>query len=71
MAGKSKPKTLNQALAQRGAMTQLAKRLNITVGYLCDIRYGRKAPSLSLAAEISEATGVPMESLVRRKQEAA
>jgi transcriptional regulator with XRE-family HTH domain len=72
MAGRTpKPTTLDAALAQRGALTQLAKRLDITVGYLCDIRYGRKVPSLGLAAEIADATGVPIASLVRRKQEAA
>jgi transcriptional regulator with XRE-family HTH domain len=66
MAGK-KPTTLNQALARRGAMTDLAKRLDITIGYLCDIRYGRKTPSLELALAISRETGVPVESLSAKK----
>jgi transcriptional regulator with XRE-family HTH domain len=70
MTGK-KPATLNQALARRGAMTELAKRLQITIGYLCDIRYGRKTPSLELALDISRETGVPVDALVVRKRRAA
>lgn len=51
---------------RRGSMTELAKKLDITIPYLCEIRKGRAEPSLGLALRISRETGVPVESLERR-----
>ncbi len=58
--------SLDEVLQPRGSSVRLARRLRISVTYLCDIRKGRKEPSLSLAVDIHRETGVPIESLVRR-----
>lgn len=70
MSASNKPRTLDGALAKRGTLTALAKKLDITISYLCDIRMGRKTPSLELALEIAAETGVPVASLVAPRKAA-
>lgn len=60
---KPKPKTLDEALAPRGSMSALARRLGISVSFLCEIRKRRRVPKVDLALRIVQETGIPVESL--------
>jgi transcriptional regulator with XRE-family HTH domain len=57
--------TLDEALQPRGSLSRLAADLGVSVSYLCEVRKGRRTPSLALALEISRVTGVPVASLVK------
>lgn len=58
--------TLDTYLAlKRGRLVELARRLNVTPQRLCDIRKGRRVPSLELAVAIQRETGVPVESFIK------
>jgi transcriptional regulator with XRE-family HTH domain len=58
------PLTLDRALWRHGALTETARELGISRGYLCDIRKGRVRPSTKLAEDISRLTGVSIETLL-------
>lgn len=58
--------TLDTYLAlKRGRLVDLAKRLGVTPQWLCDVRKGRRMPSLEMALAIQRETGVPVESFVK------
>jgi hypothetical protein len=56
------PRTLDEAVKKRGELRRLARKLGISITYLCELREGRRQPNLALAKE----THVPLASLVRR-----
>lgn len=64
MKSRERPKTLHEALAERGSLTRLARKLGVHISYLSDIRHGRRTPPLALALAIQRETGVPIESLL-------
>lgn len=47
------------------SMSALGSKLGISKGHLCDIISRKRQPSLPLAVKISEATGVPVASLLK------
>lgn len=54
---------LDEALLGHGRLSEVARNLGISVGYLCDIRKGRKVPSDELKAAIAREIGVAVADL--------
>jgi transcriptional regulator with XRE-family HTH domain len=55
-----------QRLASRLSLRDLADRTGVSNAYLSQLERGRHEPSLSVLKAISEALGVPLESLLAR-----
>lgn len=67
-----KPKTLAEFLEQTGTtQTEFAARVGVKQSLISRLVSGSRTPSLSLAARIAEAAGIPIESLLPRDTEAA
>ena len=41
-------------------LSELARAVERSPGFICDIFYGRRRPSIDTAKRLAEATGVPM-----------
>jgi transcriptional regulator with XRE-family HTH domain len=67
----AKGRTLQDALSRRGSLSRAAAKLGCSIAHLCDIRSGKKEPSLDLALRISRRYGVALRTLIRDKGEAA
>jgi transcriptional regulator with XRE-family HTH domain len=62
--GTEVPANLDEALREWGALTRIAKVMQVSPSWLCDVRKGRKVPNLRRAVQLHKLTGVPMESLL-------
>ena len=55
---------------QNPSLSDLARELDISVPYLCQIRWHDRQPRLNLALKISERCNVPLESLLMPRAKA-
>jgi transcriptional regulator with XRE-family HTH domain len=64
-------RTLNDYFQQTGdSQARLAKALRVSPGYVSMLRSGERQPALDMALKIHDLTGVPLESMVVRREEA-
>lgn len=54
--------------SKRGdTLVQIARDLDMAVGYLCDLKNGRQTPGFKLAKRLSDDLGIPLESFLETR----
>lgn len=60
----SEPATLQEFLKRKGAQAELARAVGCSQAHLCLVSNGERGLSINLAKKISDATGVPIQTLL-------